>query len=130
MYKDDLMYTSTHEWVRLSKKNRARIGIAEHAQSKLGNILYVQLPDLDSEHEQFDSCAVIEADNMLTEVYSPLSGKITHINEELEEEPGLINQDPYDDGWLFEIEISDEDELDGLMDYDAYQKFLDEGAGE
>ncbi len=130
MYKDDLMYTSTHEWVRISKKNKARIGIAEHAQSKLGNILFVQLPEIDSEHEQFDSCAVIEAANLLTEVYSPLSGKILNINYELEDDPGLINQDPYDDGWLFEIEIYDEDELDDLMDYESYQKFLEEGAVE
>ncbi len=130
MYQDDLKYTKTHEWVNVNKNNIARIGVTEHAQDSFGKVLFVELPEPDGEHEQFDSIAVIEAENMLSELYAPLSGRIITINEELEEDPTIINHDPYGDGWILEIEMTHEDELDELLDYSEYQEFLQNGGAD
>lgn len=127
MYQEDLKYTKTHEWVKLYKNHIARVGVTEHAQSQFGKVLFVELPEIDGEHEQFDAFVVIEAEKMLSEVYAPLSGKIVEVNEELDEDPTLINHDPYGDGWLVEFDISHLDEMKNLMDYDEYQHFLAEG---
>jgi glycine cleavage system H protein len=124
MYQDELKYTKTHEWVQISKKNIARIGVTDHAQESFGKVLFVELPEVDDEHEQFDSIAVIEAENMLSELYSPVSGRIINVNEELEEDPTVINHDPLGDGWILEIEMTNEEELAELMDYDQYRKYL------
>ena len=100
MYQEELKYTKTHEWVKMYKNHIARVGVTDHAQSRFGKVLFVELPEVDGEHEQFDSFVVIEAEKMLSEVYAPLSGKIVAVNEELDEDPTLINHDPYGDGWL------------------------------
>lgn len=126
---DDLKYTKTHEWVKLFKNSRARIGVTDYAQRRFGKVLFVELPEIDSEYEQFDSFAVIEADNMLSEVYAPLSGKVIAVNEELEEDPTIINHDPYGDGWLLELELIHRDEIESLMDYEEYQKYLEKETG-
>lgn len=130
MDQDELKYTKTHEWARILKNNIARIGITDFAQERLGKVLFVELPETDIEHEQFDSIAVIEADAMLSELYTPLSGRIVAVNEEIEEDPTIINHDPYGDGWIMEIEISSEQEVDDLLDYSQYQQFLSSGAEE
>jgi glycine cleavage system H protein len=127
MYQGDFKYTKTHEWVHLFKNHIARIGVTEHAQKQFGSVVYVDLPELDSEYEQFDSFIVIETENTLAEVISPLSGKVYKINEELDEDPAIINHDPCGDGWILELEITHENEIESLMDYDSYQKFLEEG---
>ncbi|MCP4715850.1 MAG: glycine cleavage system protein GcvH [Deltaproteobacteria bacterium] len=130
MYKEDLKYSKTHEWVNVLKHHRVRMGITEYAQEKFGKILFVDIPEIDSEHEQFDSIAVIEAENALTEIDCPISGKIISINEEIDNDPTIINHDPYEDGWILELEIYHEEELDELMDYDEYQKFIEDGGAE
>lgn len=127
MYQGDFKYTKTHEWVHLFKNHIARIGVTEHAQKQFGSVVYVDLPELDSEYEQFDSFIVIETENTLAEVISPLSGKVYKINEELDVDPAIINHDPCGDGWILELEITHENEVESLMDYDSYQKFLEEG---
>ena len=127
MYQGDFKYTKTHEWVHLFKNHIARIGVTEHAQKQFGSVVYVDLPELDSEYEQFDSFIVIETENTLAEVISPLSGKVYKINEELDVDPAIINHDPCGDGWILELEITHENEIESLMDYDSYQKFLEEG---
>ena len=127
MYQEDLKYTKTHEWVKLYKNNKARVGVTDYAQQRFGKVLFVELPEIDGEYEQFDSFAVIEADNMLSEVYAPLSGKVTAVNEELDEDPSIINHDPYGDGWILELELMHRDEVESLMDYEEYQQFLDRG---
>lgn len=127
MYQDELKYTKTHEWVLLAKNGIARVGVTDFAQDRFGKVLFVELPEIESEHEQFDSFVVIEAEQMLSEVYSPLSGRVVNINEEIEEDPTIINHDPYGDGWILEIEIAHEEEIDELMNYEDYQKFLKEG---
>jgi len=130
MYRDDLKYTKTHEWVQVYKSNIARIGVTDHAQETLGRVLFVELPEIDEEHEQFDSFVVIEAENMLSEIYAPLGGRVFSINEELDEDPTIINHDPYGDGWIAELEIAHEEEVEGLMGFDEYQEFLERGGEE
>ena len=103
MYQEDLKYTKTHEWVKMYKNHIARVGVTDHAQGRFGKVLFVELPEVDGEHEQFDSFVVIEAEGMLSEVYAPVSGKIVEVNEELDEDPTLINHDPYGDGWLVKV---------------------------
>ncbi len=127
MYQDDFKYTKNHEWVHLLKNHIARVGVTEFVQERFGNVLLVDLPEVASEYEQFDSFAVIEAENMFSEINCPLSGKVITINEELDEDPTVVNQDPYEDGWLLELEITNENEIDDLLDYEQYQQFLAEG---
>jgi glycine cleavage system H protein len=127
MYQEELKYTKTHEWVKMYKNHIARVGVTEHAQNRFGKVLFVELPEVDGEHEQFDSFVVIEAEKMLSEVYAPLSGKVVEVNEELDEDPTIINHDPYGDGWLVELDISHLDELENLMDYEQYERFLADG---
>ena len=130
MYRDDMKYTKTHEWVLLYDNNIARIGVTDYAQQYFGNVLFIELPEIDGEHEQFDSLLIIEAENTLSEVYSPLSGRVTKINEEIDHDPTIINHDPYGEGWILELEIMNENEIESLMDYDEYQEFLEQGGHE
>lgn len=126
MDQNELRYTATHEWVRLYRNHVARFGITEYGQHQLGNISFVDLPEIGSDHEQFDSCVIIEGEKMLSEIDLPLGGRILDANEELYDNPLMINHDPYGDGWIAEIEILSDNEIDTLMDYDEYQKFLEE----
>jgi glycine cleavage system H protein len=125
MYQDDLKYTKTHEWVKLYKNRIARVGITDHAQQRFGNIQFVDLPEVGSDHDQFDSFVLIDGEKMLSEIDLPLGGRIIDVNEELDEDPSIINHDPYGDGWIVEIEISQESEIESLMDYEDYKKYLD-----
>jgi glycine cleavage system H protein len=122
----ELRYTRTHEWVRFEEDGFLVIGITEHAQSQLGELVFVDLPDIGILVHASDEVAVIESVKAASDVYSPVSGKIVEINEELEESPSLVNSDPYHDGWLFKIDPSDTEELNELLDEDAYAEFLEE----
>ena len=130
MDQSELKYTTTHEWVRLYRNHVAKFGVTEYGQQRLGNIVFVDLPEIGSDHEQFDSCVIIEGENILAEIDLPLGGRILDVNEELEDNPLIINHDPYGDGWIAEIEILHDTEIDSLMDYDEYQKFLENDAAE
>ena len=114
----------------LNRNNIARIGVTEFAQKRFEKILFVELPELETEFEQFDSFGVVESEKMVSEVFIPISGKVLSINEELEEDPTLINHDPYGDGWLAEIEIVNEDETKNLMDSEEYEQFVNSGGDE
>lgn len=122
--REDLLYTETHEWV-LKKNGIARIGITDYAQQHLTDVVYVELPEVGKAFKKGDEIATIESVKSVSEVYAPISGEITAINERLENEPELINQSPYDDGWLFEMKIEDEGELDSLLSPSSYEKILD-----
>jgi len=124
MYPEDLLYTKSNVWVKLNTNNTVRIGITDFAQQKLGKVLFVDLPDVDSEHDQFDPFVVIEAEEMMKEVYAPLSGTVISVNDEIDDDPSIINHEPYEDGWILEIEIEHEGELEKLLDYDAYMELL------
>jgi len=116
-------FTEKHEWVELNGKI-GTIGISQYAQDSLGDIVYAQLPDPGTEFGIMDECGALESVKAASELYCPLSGKVTEKNTEVENTPALINQSCYDKGWLFKLELSKPAEMDGLMDEAAYEKFL------
>jgi glycine cleavage system H protein len=120
-----LYYTDSHEWVSTEDNDNARVGITDHAQEALGDLVYVELPVVGDEISQGDPCAVVESVKAASDIYAPVSGIVVAVNEDLENDPALINADPYGDGWLFEIELNDTEELDGLKDAEAYELSLD-----
>jgi len=117
--RDNLRYTRTHEWV-LKKDGTARIGVTDHAQETLTDVVFVELPDVGKEFKKGEVLATLESVKSVAEVYSPLSGTIEAVNERLNDEPGLINTSPYDEGWLVEMRIQDEGELDELLSPEIY----------
>ncbi|MDG6218691.1 MAG: glycine cleavage system protein GcvH [Candidatus Thermoplasmatota archaeon] len=121
--RDDLKYTETHEWVKV-KENTAKIGITAHAQSELTDIVFAELPDIGKQLKKGDELCVVESVKSVSEIYTPVSGKIMKVNQDLEDTPEIINQQPYDDGWLVEIELSHPEELDDLHDAEAYRKLI------
>ena len=102
------------------------IGISDHAQEALGDLVFVELPVVGDEIGQGDPCAVVESVKAASDIYAPVSGKVIAVNEDLDSNPALINADPYGDGWLFELELIEADELDGLKDAETYEASLDE----
>lgn len=118
---NELKYTSTHEWVRTESDGTLTIGITEHAQGLLGDVVYVQLPGLDA-IKAGDECCVIESVKAAADVYAPITGEIVAINEELADAPALINTDPYGDGWIFRIAPEDADEVKELLDAEKYSE--------
>jgi glycine cleavage system H protein len=125
-YPDDRQYSREHEWITVDG-DTARVGITDYAQDALGDVVYVQLPDVGLEVVANASCAEVESTKSVSEIYSPVSGQITTVNEALTQTPELLNQDPYGEGWVFTITLADPAELDALMDAAAYQRLLDEG---
>jgi glycine cleavage system H protein len=120
---DGLLYTKEHEWVKIDG-TFAKMGITDHAQSELGDITFVELPAQHAHCEQFKQIATIESVKAASDVYAPLSGKIASVNNDVVDNPDLINRSPYDEGWLVVIEINEESQADNLMDAEAYQKYL------
>lgn len=114
-----LKFTEDHEWLKI-EGGVATIGITEHATEQLGDLVFVELPETGTEFAQGDTAATLESVKAASDVYAPLSGEIIEINSALEDQPELVNTDPYGDGWLFRIQISDTDELDELLDAEAY----------
>ena len=119
-----LQYTESHEWVSSEDNGNARIGITDHAQDALGDLVFVELPAVGDEIGQGDPCAVVESVKAASDIYSPVSGKVVAVNEGLDSDPALINADPYGDGWLFELDLLDPEELEGLKDSEAYAESL------
>lgn len=120
----DLKYSQSHEWVRLDG-DVATIGITDYAQGELGDVVFVELPELGSEVQQGEACGTIEAVKTVSDLNSPLSGEIVEVNEGVEEEPTLVNTDCYGEGWIMKIRISDKAEVDELLDAAAYEEFSD-----
>ncbi len=120
----DLLYTKEHEWVRV-EGNKATIGITDYAQQSLGDITYIDLPSPGTELDQFEQIASVESVKAASDIYSPLSGKITEINGDLETSPELINQSPYDNGWIAKLEVDDLEERSSLMTSEEYERFLE-----
>ena len=116
----DLKYTASHEWVRLEDDGRITIGITDHAQQALGDLVFVELPETESEVDAGDACAVVESVKAASDIYAPVAGKVTEVNELLIDTPEKINEDPYVDGWIFRMEIDDPAALDDLLDASAY----------
>ena len=123
---EDLKYTQSHEWVSREANGNVRIGITDHAQEALGDLVFVELPGVGDETDQGDSVAVVESVKAASDIYAPVTGEVVAINDDLEDDPGLINNDPYGDGWLYEVALSDESELDDLLDAEAYEESLED----
>lgn len=125
-FPDDLRYTASHEWVDTQEDGNLRVGITDHAQEALGDLVFVELPNVGDRVDQGDACAVVESVKAASDIYSPVSGEVVAVNEALADDPGMINSDPYGDGWLFEVEPSDPVEVDDLLDAEAYAEQLEE----
>ena len=121
----ELKYTKSHEWLRVEEDGLITIGISDHAQELLGDLVFVELPEAGTEFVAGDECCVVESVKAASDVYMPISGEIIEVNEALADEPEIINTSPYDNGWLFKMKPSAQ-ELDDLMDADAYQAEIDE----
>ena len=124
MAPEDMKYTKEHEWVKLDG-DTVTVGITDHAQSQLGDITFVDLPAEGREIKQAESIATVESVKAASDVYSPVSGKISAVNEALRDTPEVINQSPHEGGWICRISVSDKAELGGLMDASAYGEYLE-----
>jgi glycine cleavage system H protein len=126
----DLHYTAEHEWVRRSGDDTVRVGITDFAQSALGDVVFVQLPDVGTELTAGESFGEVESTKSVSDLYAPLSGKVTAVNGDLEGDPQLVNSDPYGGGWLLDIQVSDGSTLESgiseLLDAEAYRATLTE----
>ncbi|MGL5225147.1 MAG: glycine cleavage system protein GcvH [Aeromonas sp.] len=121
----ELKYATSHEWIRVEANGEAVVGISEHAQALLGDMVFVELPSVGKQVSVGDDCAVAESVKAASDIYSPVSGEIIAVNDALEESPELVNSDPYDAGWLFRIKLDDESELANLLDAQGYQQVVD-----
>jgi glycine cleavage system H protein len=119
---DTLKFTEDHLWIRV-EGNRAQLGISDYGQGELGEVIAVEIPDIGDEMEKGEPFGEIESVRTVTELISPLSGSVTAVNGELEDHPRIVNEDPLHEGWLIEIELADETELEDLMDLDEYEEF-------
>jgi len=124
---EDLKYTKEHEWAKI-EGDVATIGITDYAQSELGDIVYIELPKVDSEVEQMAPIGTIEAVKTVADLYSPLSGKVIEVNEKLSQNPSIVNNDPYGEGWIAKIRISNPDEVKNLLSAEDYIELLEEVA--
>ena len=121
---EELKYTRDHEWIRDNGDGTATIGVTDFAQGELGDIVFVELEEPGFEFEQEDEFGTIEAVKTVSELYAPVSGEITAVNEALEDEPELVNDDPYGDGWMLKISLNDPSELDTLMSAEDYEEII------
>jgi glycine cleavage system H protein len=122
----DLLYTKDHEWLRREDDGSVTIGITDHAQSALGDLVYVELPEVEQDVDEGGDMAVVESVKAASDVYAPIGGSIAAVNEELSDDPEKINSDPYGDGWIVRIQPSDGIDESALMSPDDYQQFVDE----
>lgn len=122
----ELKYASTHEWVRNEGDGTYTVGISEHAQDLLGDMVFVELPDVGDKVDAGDDVAVAESVKAASDIYAPMTGEVVAINEDLEDAPETVNNDPYGDGWLFRIKADDASEFENLLDAEGYQAVVDE----
>jgi glycine cleavage system H protein len=122
---NDLKYTKEHEWVRDNGDGTVTIGITDFAQGELGDIVFVELEPEGSEFDQDEVLGTVEAVKTVSELFSPVSGEVTEINEALEDDPELVNSDPYGDGWMVKLKLSDTSELDDLLSAEDYKQLID-----
>ncbi|MFL6071042.1 MAG: glycine cleavage system protein GcvH [Actinomycetes bacterium] len=120
MYPEDLKYTTDHEWVRVTSEGSLRFGITEYAQDALGDIVYVSLPDVGVEVAAGTACGEVESTKSVSDLYAPVSGTVTARNDALGATPELVNADPYGEGWMVEVQISDRAQIDSLLDSSGY----------
>lgn len=122
----DLKFMKSHEWARVEDAGTVTVGISDHAQGLLGDLVYVELPTVGDAVEAGNACAVVESVKAASDVYSPVSGTIIQVNEALADKPEIINEDAYDEGWLFVVEMSEPDQLNDLLNPDAYAELIED----
>jgi glycine cleavage system H protein len=120
-----LRFTRDHEWIRI-EGDLAVVGITDYAQSQLGDVVYVELPEIGRRVEKGKEAAVVESVKAASEVYAPVSGEVAEVNEEIAADPAKVNADPMGEGWFIKLRLADHQELDGLLDETAYQRFVEE----
>ncbi|MBN2384544.1 glycine cleavage system protein GcvH [bacterium] len=128
MYPVTYKYTKDHEWIHV-EGNSATVGITDYAQHELGEVVFVELPQVGTELAAHDVLGSVESVKAVSDIYAPVSGVVAQVNEKLEETPELINKEPHDAGWLIKVTLTDDSELTNLMDSTAYEKYLSEQAG-
>ena len=121
----ELKYTESHEWISIEADGTVRIGITDHAQEQLGELVFVELPALQREVAANEACAVVESVKAASDVYAPLAGKVAEINDAITEDPSIVNNDPEGEGWFFRLELDDPDTFETLMDQEAYDEYLE-----
>ena len=119
----DFKFTKEHEWVKV-EGDIAVVGITDYAQKELGDVVYVELPEVGNTYEKDEACSNIESVKAVSDIYAPVSGEITEVNEALEDNPEIVNKDPYGEGWLFKLKLENPDELEELMNADAYDEYV------
>ncbi|MCJ7557993.1 MAG: glycine cleavage system protein GcvH [Gammaproteobacteria bacterium] len=124
----DLKYSKDHEWVRLEEDGGVTVGITDHAQAALGDMVFVELPEVGAILAEGDACAVVESVKAASDVYSPLNGEVTEANQALADAPELVNQDPFGDGWIYRMNLSNQDDLADLMSAEEYLALLEDEA--
>jgi len=122
----ELKYATSHEWVRNEGDGTVTIGITEHAQELLGDMVFVELPEVGDSVSTGDDVAVAESVKAASDIYAPVSGEVVEVNEDLEDSPELVNSDAFGDGWMFKIKLDDESELEALLDAEGYENSIDE----
>ena len=122
----DLKFTASHEWVRENGDGTVTVGISNHAQGLLGDVVFVDLPDVDDEVTAGENFSLVESVKAASDIYAPISGLIVEINEELEDSPELVNEEPYEGGWIAKIKLSDEGQLESLIPGDQYLESIEE----
>jgi glycine cleavage system H protein len=122
----ELKYATSHEWVRQEEDGTFTVGITEHAQGLLGDMVFIDLPDVGDEIEAGEDCAVGESVKAASDIYAPISGEVVAINEELEDSPELVNSDAFGEGWLFRVKATDESELEALLDAAGYAESIED----
>lgn len=127
MIPEDLKYTDEHEWVRVTGADTVRIGITDYAQTQLGDVVFVQLPEPGERVSAGQAIGEVESTKSVSDLYAPVDGEVTARNENLEAQPELVNAEPYEDGWMIEVKIADPTVLDGLLNAEAYQKLIEQG---
>ena len=122
----NLKYLPSHEWLRLDDDGTATVGISDHAQEALGDLVFVELPEVGVSYGGEEACAVVESVKAASDVYCPIAGEVVEINDALADAPELVNEEPYDKGWLFHIKVNDAADADGLLDAEKYAAELDD----
>ena len=122
----ELKYASSHEWARLDSDGTVVVGITDHAQEALGDIVYIELPEMGVAVDAGAEVAVVESVKAASDIYSPVTGEVVEINPALEDEPETVNSNPYADGWLFRVKVASPDELEDMLDADGYQAVIEE----
>ncbi len=121
----DTRYTKEHEWIRIGADDVATVGISEHAQEQLGDVVFVELPEVGKEVAKGDALAVVESVKAASDIYAPVGGEVVEVNQALENDPALVNSGAESDGWFVKLKVKDAGELDHLMDADAYRDYVD-----